>query len=239
MKQEKLEELKRLSEQSGHELGSAGGSKKVEIMAHFLKKHPIDAKLILDIGGSNFTYKLLKVFFPKAKVITLNLEPSHTYECESVIIGDAEDENIYKKLKNIDLIFCSDTIEHLRNPDKLMENIRTVLKKDSYVILTAPNLASWKDRLFLLFGYTPSSYDVSLKFKIGNPFSIQSSAGHISTFTFNGLIDYLEKFGFRVIYKNSYNLTEKIKPLWRIRRLLEYVLPMGAKEVSFFVAVPK
>lgn len=61
-----------------------------------------------------------------------------------------------------DMVLCLDVIEHLHNsPKKVLAETRRVLRPGGKLILTTPNLATLKNRLYMLFGrsvYTDMDY---------------------------------------------------------------------------------
>lgn len=54
-------------------------------------------------------------------------------------------------------------IEHLYNPDILLAEIHRVLKPGGTLVLSTPNLASWVNRILLLFGRFPRGMSISIK----------------------------------------------------------------------------
>jgi len=60
-----------------------------------------------------------------------------------------------------DLVFCSEVIEHVFDPDFLLEEIWRVLKTNRHVLITTPNLACWHNRLVLALGFQPNYTSVS------------------------------------------------------------------------------
>ena len=79
-----------------------------------------------------------------------------------VIIGDLENkmvqQEIFKKQK-FDVIFASAILEHLKQPQIILQQLKKTLKKSSIIIINLPNIAHWSIRLNLLFGnfnYTKS-----------------------------------------------------------------------------------
>lgn len=68
-----------------------------------------------------------------------------------------------------DVVFCGETIEHLIDPDHLLDEMHRVLKPGGLLILTTPNIANWYDRLMLLAGYQPYWLPASDRHhKVGN-----------------------------------------------------------------------
>lgn len=62
-----------------------------------------------------------------------------------------------------------DVIEHLFDIDRLLFEVKRMLKPGGIAVITTSNLASWYNRLSLLFGWQPFWTEVSTKFVIGNP----------------------------------------------------------------------
>lgn len=83
-----------------------------------------------------------------------------------------------------------------------------VLKTKGLFILTTPNLASWVNRLLLLFGYLPYHYGCSLKHGLEKR-PLQSTSGpceHMRLYTFKTLQRHLEVCGFKVTHSTSYSM---------------------------------
>ena len=69
------------------------------------------------------------------------------------------DEFIIKDLEKafkleclFDVIIAFEVIEHIRNHDTFMKNVKQNLKKDGLLILSTPSLSYWKNRINLLLG---------------------------------------------------------------------------------------
>ena len=73
----------------------------------------------------------------------------------SPLIYNIEEGDLPFNDETFDLVLLLDVIEHLFDPDHVVQEIQRVLKKGGYVIITTPNLASWYNRLCLLFGWQP------------------------------------------------------------------------------------
>jgi len=214
---------------------SSAGIEKYKILFSFVSKNKLKIKRIASMGGGYFDYKILSFLFPKSYILTINKNKADMKGCPNQKISDIENDEIEIKNK-FDLIFCADTIEHLINPDNFLKNVNNISNKGSVFILTTPNLASWMNRLFLLFGYSPSNYDVSYQYKLGNPFASQSSAGQKTVFTPRSLSELLQKHGFKVIFRKGYGYTEKVKKMRIIRLLLNKILPDSMKEGIFIAS---
>jgi SAM-dependent methyltransferase len=107
-----------------------------------------------------------------------------------------------------DLITAIELIEHLPFSDNFFAECFRVLRRGGYLLITTPNLASWLNRVLLLFGYqtthtpTPSRYYV-----IGLPSKVRKytcisdpwDLGHVCGYTLKGLSDMLAIYNFFII----------------------------------------
>lgn len=101
-----------------------------------------------------------------------------------------------------DLVVSFEVIEHLINPDNMLREARRVLKRGGFLLISTPNLASWINRIILLFGYQPYNVEVSTEITAGIPYKkgvFGKPSGHIRAFTLRALRELLEYHGFRII----------------------------------------
>lgn len=124
---------------------------------HVIFKLIGDEKKILDVGCG--TGRLLEELKQKKGCYVVGIEADKEkadvakMRCDSVIIEDVEElkENIFD-VKYFDVIVFEDTLEHLKNPQIVLEKFRRYLKDDGYVLISIPNIANWTIRLKLLTG---------------------------------------------------------------------------------------
>jgi methionine biosynthesis protein MetW len=109
-----------------------------------------------------------------------------------------------------DGVFCGEVIEHLYDPDHLLDEIYRILSRDGVCILTTPNLASWYNRLFLLLGYQPLFTEVSKKYGVGHPFRWWIGAGHIRVFTLKALTELVMIHKFRIVSKMGFGINTRL-----------------------------
>lgn len=88
---------------------------------------------------------------------------------------------------SIDVIICSEVLEHLRYPQKALMNVKNVLKNEGLLFLSVPNLGFIRNRIRLLKGMNP--FD-------GNEYHLSV---HLHHWTFRGLRQFLLDHSFRVI----------------------------------------
>lgn len=100
---------------------------------------------------------------------------------------------------SFDTVICGDVIEHLISPDHLLEEIHRVLKAQGHLLITTPNLASWYNRLLLLFGHQPFFSDVSIRYPANAFFTSSLPHNHLHLFTLRSLVFLLQKYDFRIV----------------------------------------
>jgi len=92
----------------------------------------------------------------------------------------------------------------LDNIEKAVSEIRRVLKKNGYLVLTVPRTDSLLSVLLLLLGYQPPALECSLKKRYGTINRDSMVSGHVSHFTKRALLEFLKHHGFTVVnYKEA------------------------------------
>ncbi len=102
---------------------------------------------------------------------------------------------------SIDAIYAGEIIEHLYDPDHLLDEIYRVLHPKGFAIVDTPNLAWWADRLSLFLGYQPQSTEPSLRFGNAGKLiasSIPGGGGHLRILTVRAFRQLLELHGLNV-----------------------------------------
>ncbi len=112
--------------------------------------------------------------------------------------------------EEFDGILCSELIEHLFDPDRLLTEIFRVLASDGVLFLTTPNLASWINRICLLLGFQPHYSEVSLRHNVGKLYggiaaktSDTAIGGHLRLFVPRSLDSLLRIYGFQVVERKG------------------------------------
>lgn len=119
-------------------------------------------KMVLEIGCANGRMsKLLQANGCRVIGIELNAhlaEQAKPY-CETVIVGDIEEDGLLSCDQQFDVVLMADVLEHLAYPDRLLERLHRHLKPGGHIVIAVPNIAYWAMRLTLLFG----RFDYSLR----------------------------------------------------------------------------
>jgi methionine biosynthesis protein MetW len=95
-----------------------------------------------------------------------------------------------------DLVLCSDIIEHTLYPENIVKEARRVLKEGGSLIVVVPNIASWFNRILLLFGYYPWGVESTGSLELNDVF-FHWNTGHMHTYTKKSIISLLDLMGFK------------------------------------------
>jgi 2-polyprenyl-3-methyl-5-hydroxy-6-metoxy-1,4-benzoquinol methylase len=157
-------------------------TKEIEIIGY--------SKRVLEFGCHNgFVSKVLKERHCSITGIEIDRDAAEKAQafCEEVIIGDVEEIDYEKVLKDkYDVALFGDVLEHLKNPENILRKVQDFLKEDGFIVISVPNIAHWSIRLQLLKG----NFDyVDLGIL---------DETHLRFFTKKSLINLLERCGYFV-----------------------------------------
>jgi len=157
---------------------------------------------LLDIGCGDGSFSLLLQKFSD-EVYGVDLVEEAVQRARSQGVQtfkiDIDEKDLPFENNFFDAVLCGEVIEHLYDPDHLLDEIYRVLKPNGICIITTPNLASWHNRIVLLFGFQPYLTEVSLKYNIGK-FKVRDNkvSGHLRLFTYRALCELLEIHNFNI-----------------------------------------
>lgn len=140
--------------------------------------------------------------------------------------------------QRFDVIFCSEVIEHVFSPDRLLRQMAQVASDDALIIVSTPNLAYWVNRILLPLGVNPMFVENSSEVVLGRrtPRLGQGNTtqGHLRLFTNRAMKDLLEREGFRLVELKSFTA-------WRIpgERLLCRIAPGLGPNTVFVIQPPR
>ncbi|MEP7287858.1 MAG: class I SAM-dependent methyltransferase [Chloroflexota bacterium] len=166
---------------------------------------PIPGGRLMDIGClDGCKTELIRDTIQAAEAYGVDFVPNRLLEAEERGIHTAcVDLNNDLPLKfedgYFDVVFCGEVIEHVFSPDDLVEEIARLLRPGGYAVITTPNLACWKNRIVLLFGWQPFFSEVSTRARYGNPLAPAGlPSGHIRMFTPRALRELAAVFNLKI-----------------------------------------
>ena len=175
-----------------------------------LKKLNINIDKFLDIGCYDglITERVSRSLNPK-QIWGFDVDEEKMLEANAKNIKtkkvDFENRN-WNIDEKFDFIFNNQVIEHLYDIDNFMENIKKILSKDGYCLISTENLASWHNILALMMGYQAFSLAnmSSVQWTIGNPYSRKEGHNnnfmkHRAVFTFYALKEFVKIHDFKII----------------------------------------
>ena len=212
----------------GDEKKFSKNSDRFEKLIKIIKSQHPKPKHILDIGcGSGFLANQIKTIFPKANIYGIDISQKalalakKKYPKIKFIYADAQARLPFNN-NFFELVISGEHIEHLVNTDHYLKEINRVTKTNGVLIITTPNLASWFNRILLLFGKQPFKTECSLYFTLPifsiNRFTFPENLstpamGHLRLFTLDMLIKFTSLYGFEPL--STQGRTMLTKPILR------------------------
>ena len=183
-----------------------------------LKLVPVGAVRILDVGCSEgILGKRLKER-NNTEVIGIEIDKNMAefakQRLDRVIIDNADEIDLekYLRLNYFDCIIFADILEHLKNPWKIVENVKPFLKDDGVVIVSIPNIRHYTTIFNLLVRGLWSYNDRGIHDK-----------NHLRFFTFKTIGEMFQSAGFEIVnVKRNYRIIEKPHPLNKFSRLFSF-----------------
>jgi SAM-dependent methyltransferase len=115
-----------------------------------------DRQRILDVGcGAGYLAEALAVRDNHVVGVDARRVPGVETRVDEFLQVDLEREPIVWRGPPFDYVVLGDVLEHLREPERLLAECRTLLADDGRLVVSVPNVAHWSVRLGLLFGRFP------------------------------------------------------------------------------------
>lgn len=126
-------------------------------------------------------------------------------------------------------VFLCDVVEHLVPSDipNLIKEIKRVLKKDGYLVIVTPNIASLIKRINLSFGKNPIEFDLRLH--------EEATYGHIREYTMNELLYIVENENFEIKRKKYFMIDAKRNIFTRIEDICSKIYKPFANSLALVV----
>ncbi|MEQ1557914.1 MAG: methyltransferase domain-containing protein [Methyloglobulus sp.] len=143
---------------------------------------------------------------------------------------------------SIDMIICTEVLEHLSLGSYLVKEISRVLKKDGSGIISVPNIVSLKSRVRVLLGMLPgnaASGDCGVTLG-GTGYLVDGEwvGGHVVDFHADLLFKYLERGGLKVVRRHNLSLAIRYKGklMFKVNPKL---VPVNLSDYIFAIVQPK
>jgi SAM-dependent methyltransferase len=134
--------------------------------------------------------------------------------------------------RQFNVVFCGEVIEHVFNPDALLEDVRALMTRDSLLLLSTPNLAYWANRLLLLFGISPLFVENSARVKLGRRTRLlgqgNETQGHIRLFTYRAMRELLALQRFELLRVRAVPVWH-----WTVDRVICRISPSLAPDIVY------
>ena len=193
-----------------------------------LEKQP-NAKL-LDLGCSDGDWTIkVATRIGTTRIYGIDIDSKATkraVEKGIMAITGNLNENLPFKDSFFDVVHANSVIEHLINLDRFTSEVRRVLRRNGYAVISTPNLSSTVNLFALLLGQQAFSQDISEEYRIGNIFSphfgekINSKyMTHKIVLTYFGIQQLFRLYGFKIEkvlgvgYFPFFNFFAKLDPL--------------------------
>lgn len=234
------------------------GQSRVELIFDFLcllqnQRKCLDSLSILDVGCGKCDLLLLFKDLGAKRLVGVNLFPLNnkifrSEELVTELFGNEAERIRYIECdvdKNMlpfpdetfDVVFLTDVLEHLHNPDFALKEIARVMKSEGYLCLETPNCANLKNRVRLLFGESP--YHDLKGWLFNDRFYVPKTGekkfqGHIREYCVEELTSIVNYLGFKPLYTKFHQaeLYPQHRTLLKIYNLLERLYPHFAYTIS-------
>lgn len=186
---------------------SIGNSHRLAKVASLACKYASGAHRILDIGCGDGTFAAeIKQAVGDGEVYGIDISDADVALARKrgvdARVADVDSGRLPFEAATFDLVYAGEVIEHLYDPDHLLDEVARLLTPGGVAILDTPNLAYLVNRLALLLGYQPFLTDVSLRHNVGKllyPMGSSGGGGHIRVFTRRALEQLLRLHDFQIV----------------------------------------
>lgn len=165
-------------------------------------QHP---RNVLDVGCGDgfFSQRIWEATEAVVRGVDISLDASEKARRRGIDARQCDlNEGICFEAESFDLVFCGEVLEHVFDPDLLLEEVSRVLVPGGSFVLSTPNLAAWYNRALLLLGVQPIFTDTSTRKTLGRHFALLGQGsrpiGHLRVYTLAALRDILQEHEFTI-----------------------------------------
>lgn len=128
-------------------------------------------------------------------------------------------------------VIAGEVIEHVPDPDRLLQEIHRVLAPRGNLVISTPNMVSWANRVLVPLGIQPLGTETSSAIALGRRWRALGQGnqvqGHMRVFTHRALGEILERYGFQVTERFGMP-AEFPFPASLVDRLCTHVVPLAS-----------
>lgn len=145
------------------------------------------------------------------------------------IVRDIDKEPLPFEDSSLDVVLLFDVIEHLHDPEKILKDSYRVLSPGGLIIISTPNVANLRNRVYALFGkstYWPLDKWLTESERI-NDNGFRRFTGHVREYTMKECEFMLKKYGFNDILLRRYYASHinAVSILYHVYSFLERLYP--------------
>jgi len=124
----------------------------------WLTAHGVSARQVLElgVGDASLTRRLFEAgaVVDGVELDTVSAELARPY-CRTIVVDDLDEFRSAKLRQRYDLVIAADVLEHLRDPEFVLSELRKILLPGGRLVVSLPNVANLYVRLNMLFGRFP------------------------------------------------------------------------------------
>jgi SAM-dependent methyltransferase len=183
----------------------------LDLVVAALRRRTEPTARVLDVGcgdGSFLAHLAAKVADPAVAYVGVDYSEYQLakaarlpFEFHACDLG----EGIPLPDKSVDIVHAAEIIEHLYDPDLLVEECARVLRPGGHLVITTPNLQAWFNRMLFLVGIQPLFHETSSRSTEVGAGAVRRfkrdtrPVGHLRLFNRTALTDLVRREGFRTV----------------------------------------
>jgi len=192
---------------------------------------PCDRVLDIGCGDGWFGKRIIEDFGADVHGVDISKEALKKAELSGLKVKrqDLDGNKLSYPNNYFDAVLCGDILEHLINTEFFLKELRRVLKKNGFLILSVPNIATYYNRLLLLAGKFPIGIESASEL-VFPPIKAKGlyNTGHVRAYTKETLTKLIVYHGFRIenvkgspMVAHNDHILDKYKKYVRISNSLE------------------
>lgn len=165
---------------------------------------------VLEIGCGSGRLANLLTIRKKCRVYCVEKEPAMAgiarNKCVEMLNMDIETEELPYERGAFACIILGNVLEHMKEPSKILANLKKYLSDDGFLIYSVPNIVNWHSRMTIFLG----------KFEYAESGVFDKT--HLRFYNLNSAKKLAEDAGYRIIWMDVtpsiYLFKEKLNFLW-------------------------